>query len=142
METTDLGGVIDSMRRLGKAGPEAAMRVLEAKAQTVAARARELCPDDPDTPGTDLADTIRATKATRSKGGMISAAVIAGGARLRKRLGKRAYNIIAVVQHEDTTLKHTRGQAKFVEQPYLQVVPTVAGDLQEALDQEASRVAG
>ena len=142
METTDLGGVIESMRRLGKAGPEAAMRILNQKAQNVAARARELCPDDPDTPGTDLADSIRATKATRSKGGMISVAVIAGGARLRKRLGKRAYNIIAVVQHEDPTLKHRRGQAKFVEQPFLQLVPTVAPDLQDALDQEAARVAG
>ena len=142
VEGTDLRGVIEGMRALGKAAPEAAMRILGQKAQDVAAKARTLCPDDPGTPGSTLRDSIRATKATRGQSGMISAAVIVGGSRLKGLLGSRAYNAIAVVQHEDMTLKHSHGQAKFLEQPFLQTVPSVADAVQAALDQEADRVAG
>jgi len=142
VEGTDLAGVIANMRALGKAGPEAGARVLGQLAQDVAAKARLLCPDDPTTPEANLRDTIRATKATRGQSGMISAAVIAGGARLNKLKGGKGWNIIAIVQHEDVTLKHAHGQAKFVEQPFLQAVPSVGPAIQEALDQEAQRVVG
>ncbi len=136
VELGDLRGVVDGMRKLGRSAPEIAGRILSEKARVVAERARPLVPDDPATSGTRI--EVRATRASRGQiSGRISAAVVA----MAKNVGRK-YNAVALIQHEDVTLSHERGQAKFVEQPFLEVARTVADDVQDALDQEAERALG
>jgi hypothetical protein len=59
---------------------------------------------------------------------------VAGGKKLEQRLGKRKANVSAIVQHEDLTLKHTRGQAKFLERPGNQVAPSIPDAIMAKLD--------
>jgi hypothetical protein len=89
-----------------------------------------------------LKDTLRvyAPRTKSLKGGKnINCGVVIGGKALEKALGKRAYSAWAIVQHEDLTLKHKRGQAKFLERPGNQVAARVPDALQAALDNLAEK---
>ena len=46
----------------------------------------------------------------------------------------------AEMQHEDLTLKHTTGQGKFVEIPFMREAVKVPAEMLAEIDQEAARV--
>jgi hypothetical protein len=124
--------VTESLRRLGAAGPVVAKRVLSRVTARIVPMAKALCPVDPDPhdrPG-QLRDSIRATRPTLTQRGVVSAGVVAGGT-------TEVY--YAEMQHEDLTLKHTTGQAKFLEIPFLKEAVKVPDELMREIDQEANR---
>ncbi len=128
--------MLAEIERLGQVGLVAARDAMTAKAQEIKAKAIPLVPDDPDSPGL-LKDTLRVyapRTASLKPGKTIFAGVVAGGKKLEQRLGKRKANVSAIVQHEDLTLKHQRGQAKFLERPGNQVAPSIPDAIMRNLD--------
>jgi hypothetical protein len=138
VEVTGSDEVRRSLARLGKAGQEAARKVLGAEVQAMLPEIRRDTPVDPEDGG-QLRDSVRATKPTITRTGRVSAGVVAGGAPLRKYLGTRKANVYAVVQHEDMTAKHTTGGPKFVERTFMRRAPRIPAKLMDALDWEAQK---
>lgn len=135
IEASGSQDLLDSLRRMGPRGEAIGLAVLSAKAQQVAMRARTLVPVD-DVDGGDLRDSIRVSKPNRTRAGRISAGIVAGGAplaRLASERGRKEPGAYAVVQHEDLTLQHNNGQAKFIEQPALEIAPTIPAAINEAI---------
>lgn len=132
--TVDDRGVSELLGKLGRAGSEAAKSAMVRVSDKVVARAKTLCPVEPEDGG-DLRDSIRRTRGTISKkNGNVVVTILVGGAPLKKALGARKYNIYAVLQHEDLTLHHSVGQAKFLEQPFFQYAPDAPGEILSELD--------
>jgi hypothetical protein len=129
--------LLDDLQRLGKRGAEIGVSVLGAKTAEIVKRAKPLVPVD-DVEGGDLRDSVRASKPQRTNAGRISAGVVAGGSSLRRlasERGRKDPGAYGVIQHEDLTLQHPGGgQAKFLEQPFLEVAPSVPDALREAMD--------
>jgi hypothetical protein len=131
-----LDEMLNEIDRLGEVGMVAARDAMTAKAQEIKAKAAPLVPDDPESPGL-LKDTLRVYAPRTSslkRGKTIFAGVVIGGKKLEAKLGKRAYSAWALVQHEDLTLKHKRGQAKFLERPGNQVAPSIPDAIMAKLD--------
>lgn len=133
VEVSGQDEILNSLQRLGLAGQDIGLRVLGDAAKEIAAAAKPLAPVDPEDGG-QLRDSIRTTKPTRTRAGRISAGVVAGGAPLNKVMGKRKANVYAVVQHEDLTLHHATGGAKFLERPFNAIAPKVPDRLQAEID--------
>lgn len=133
--------LIHDLRHLGDAGVEACKEVLADATARIAARAKTICPVD-DYDGGDLRDSIRTTKPQHTTAQRVSAAVIAGGEPLAKLASEKSHRepgSYAVVVHEDMTMRHPNGgQAKFIEQPYLEEAPKVPDALKEKLDRVAN----
>ena len=127
-----------SLKALGGAGVTVAKKVFEDVTVEVVRMAKPLTPVEPEDGG-QLRDSVRKTKPMVTRAGRVSAGVVAGGAPLKPFLGSRRANVYAVVQHEDLTLKHKTGQAKFIEIPMMRKAPTVPGRLLAELDREAAR---
>jgi hypothetical protein len=136
---TEVSGGEDLLRdlqRMGKRGAEIGIEVLEAKAKEIEARAKSIVPVD-DVEGGDLRDSIRTTKPQKTRAGRISVAVVAGGpylAKLASERGRKNPGAYGVIQHDDMTLNHDSGEAKFVEKPVLAITPTIPDALREAMD--------
>jgi len=133
--------VLRSLSELGKAGQDAAKRAFGRVTARVVQKAKPLTPVEPEDGG-QLRDSVRAAKPTRTRSGLISAAVVAGGAPLKRVMEGRKANVYAVIQHEDLTLKHTTGQGKFLEIPFLREAPSAHQELERELDVEAKRATG
>lgn len=132
--TVDDRGVSELLGKLGRAGSEAAKTAMVRVADRVVARAKTLCPVDPEDGG-QLRQSIRRTRGTISKrNGNVVVTILVGGAPLKSVLAGRKYNIYAVLQHEDLTLKHSVGQAKFLEQPFFQYAPDAPSEILGELD--------
>jgi hypothetical protein len=128
--------MLAEIARLDHVGLVAARDAMTAKAQEIKAKAIPLVPDDPESPGL-LKESLRVYAPRTSSlkpGKTIFAGVVAGGKKLEQRLGKRKANVSAIVQHEDLTLKHKRGQAKFLERPGNQVAPSIPDAIMRNLD--------
>jgi len=128
--------LIRDLLRLGDKGLDMAKDILGEATRTIANRAKSLSPVDP-IDGGQLRDSIRATKPTRTRAGRISAGVLAGGASLARLVSERGHKepgSYALIVHEDPTLKHSQGQFKFIEQPFLEVAPKVPDMVLDALD--------
>lgn len=138
IEVSGTQEILDRIQRLGQSGVDIGLKVLGDGAKEILAASRPLVPVD-DEDGGQLRDSGRVAKPTRTRAGRISAAVVYGGAPLRKVLGKRKANVYAVIQHEDLTLKHTTGQAKFLEKPANAIAPKIPDRLQAAMDQANAR---
>jgi hypothetical protein len=118
---------MDGLRRLGKAGPAVAKRVLPAAAERIVPMAQALCPKD-----TGRASrSIRTTRGIASATGRISISVIAGGTLDTGYVEEL---------HEDVTKPHKNGQAKFIEVPFLKVAEMVPTELVRETDREARLV--
>lgn len=126
-----------TLGRLGKAGALVAKDVIKRKTEAMVARARPLTPDDPETQGA-LRDSVRIITPTASRTGKATGGIMAGGKALEGRVGKRDYNAIALVQHEDLTLHHTSGGAKYLERPFMALVESIPDELLDALDKVAN----
>lgn len=128
--------VIAQLKGMGPKGIDVAKRVLGNVTARIVPRAKAITPVEPEDGG-DLRDSVRATKPTRTRTGLVSAGVVAGGAPLRRSLEREGHtmNVYAVVQHEDLTLQHTVGQAKFIERPFMAEIPKVPGELLAGLDE-------
>lgn len=113
-------------------GLNAARDAVKAKMQEIVRRAGPLVPDDPQTSGL-LKDTLRAYASRSRTRHRVMGGVVAGGKLLEQRLGKRKYSAWALTQHEDLTLRHTRGGPKYIERPFLEVVARVPDAVAEAL---------
>jgi hypothetical protein len=141
VEVSGFDELLEDMARFGDEGLVAIRDTMTEKCQEIKRLAEPLVPDDPESPGL-LKDTLRvyAPRTKSLKGGKnINCGVVIGGKALEKALGKRAYSAWAIVQHEDLTLKHKRGQAKFLERPGNQVAARVPDALQAALDNLAEK---
>jgi hypothetical protein len=121
-----------SIARMGKAGQAAAKTVLKGVADSILIRAKLLCPVD-DVDGGQLRESGRVTRPTATKNS-VSTGIVFGGDPLLPVLAGHSMNVYAVVQHEDLTLKHRTGQAKFLEQPFFAAAPQVPGLLLAELD--------
>ncbi len=127
------------LKRDGEMGKKVALRVFARACQRVVPKAQALAPQGEEDGG-DLRSSIRESKPTITKSGRVSAGVVAGGAPLAKlasEKGRRLPGLYAVVQHEDLTLKHAQGGAKFLEKPFLQEAVRVPDELVREMDQEA-----
>lgn len=132
--TVEDRGVSELLAKLGRAGSEAAKVAMVRVADKVVTRAKALCPVDPEDGG-QLRGSIRRTRGTISKkNGNVIVTMLVGGAPLKAVLEGRKYNIYAVLQHEDLTLKHSVGQAKFLEQPFFQFAPEAPSEIFGELD--------
>lgn len=128
--------MLAEIARLGDVGLVAARDAMSAKANEIKRKALPLVPDDPETQGL-LAETLRVYAPRTSSlkpGKTIYAGVVAGGKKLEKRLGKRKYSAWAMVQHEDLTIKHTKGGAKYLERPGNDVAPSIPAAIMANLD--------
>lgn len=138
VQVTGVEEVRESLRRVGEAGVPVAKRVLKAFTDRVVPRVKDATPVSPEDGG-QLRDSVRATRPTVTKKGVISAGVVAGGApleRLASEAGHKDPGIYGVAQHEDMTKRHTVGGPKFVENPFMQEAPAVPDELLEELDVE------
>lgn len=137
--------MLRSFSALGEAGLLAGQRVFAEAAANIVREARMLVPDDPETPFR-LGSTIRALKAriTKGRGGAkrVEVTVLAGGAPLKKFMRKGGTPAWAIVQHEDLTIRHTKGQAKFLEKPVNKHVESLVSVLEEEFDREFAKHAG
>ncbi len=122
-----------ALGRLGKAGAVVAKEVIKATTTRMVAMAKPLTPDDPETSG-ELRDTVRIVTPTASRTGKATGGIQAGPT----KLGKRSYSASALVQHEDLTLKHTSGGAKFLERPFMALVTGIPNDIQAGLGKVAN----
>lgn len=131
--------MLSDLKRMGLAGQTAARTVFGKFTARVVAKAKPLTPVDPEDGGA-LRDSVRATKPTATRTGLVSAGVVAGGAPLAQHLaaGHHKANVYAVVQHEDATLHHTTGGPKFVERPFLQEIERVPDELLTEMDRVAN----
>jgi hypothetical protein len=128
--------LIRDLLKLGEDGIAIGKEVLGDTTKRIAVKAKALCPVDP-IDGGELRDSIRVTKPVKTRAGLISAGVVAGGAALSRLVSERGHKepgSYAVIVHEDLTLHHTVGRAKFIEEPALQEAPTVPGAILAALD--------
>jgi hypothetical protein len=125
-----------ALEDIGPKANAAAERIADQKADRIVERAKRLCPDDPETGGTDLRESIRRSKLA-NKGGKVSVLLQAGGemlASLPSERGKKSPGAYAIVVHEDMTMRHPHGgQAKFLEQPYLEEQDSAASELAKAV---------
>jgi hypothetical protein len=126
-------------RALEDIGPKVnsiAEKLADRKADRIVERAKRLCPDDPETGGTDLRESIRRSKLA-NKDGKVSVLLQAGGdmlAQLPSERGKKSPGAYAIVVHEDTTMRHPHGgQAKFLEQPWLEEQGSAVAELAAAV---------
>jgi len=136
----DARALIDSLRRHGVACDAACKRVLSDAGDEAVRRAKPRTPVELEDGG-QLRDSVRRGRVTRIKSGTISCPVIAGGKPVEdwvREHGHHKYNVYAVVQHEDTTLRHSVGQAKFIESAVFEVAPTIPDRLLAALPTEPS----
>lgn len=131
--------MLADLKRLGPAGVTAAKGVFGRFTARVVAKAKPQTPVDPEDGGA-LRDSVRATKPTSTRTGLVSAGVVAGGAPLARHLaaGHHKANVYAVVQHEDLTKHHTTGGPKFIERPFLQEIERVPDELLAELDKVAN----
>lgn len=97
---------------------EAGREVLNAAVERVFQKSQALVPVAPEDGG-QLKASARKSKARISRrSGSVTASVQYGGSRLLK-IAPNDNPIYAIVQHEDLTLKHSRGEAKYLEKPAL-----------------------
>jgi hypothetical protein len=123
--------LIDSLRKYGENVDGLCKQVLKDAADEGVRIAKPLTPVEPEDGG-QLRDSIRSGRAIRISSGTISCAIIAGGKPLEdfvRAHGHHGYNVYAVVQHEDSTLKHAVGGPKFIERAAYQVAPTIPNRL-------------
>jgi hypothetical protein len=127
------GDILRDLQNLQSGSKPAAKRVFQKFVDRVVPKARALAPDDPTTEGVDLKASIRGRVTVRTAG-MVTASVIAGGNPLLPLLAMHrrdpdSATRYAIIQHEDTTLHHTHGQANFVGQPFMEEAQRVGDDL-------------
>lgn len=132
------GDVLRDLQNLGAAAKPAAKAALQRFVDRVVPKARANAPDDPDTGAVDLKESVRG-RVTVRRAGHVVASVLAGGdpllpkLRAEGRKNPRASLAYAFVQHEDPTLRHRRGQANFIGQPFMAESQSVADDLDKEI---------
>lgn len=113
--------------------------------KAVLARMKADAPDDPETGGSRLERAMRTgLMISRGRQRMILSFILdsaklgqsAGGRNTSERRGLAW----ALSQHEDLTLKHKRGGAKFMERPFKQAAGRVPDLVGEALEEVTSRL--
>lgn len=122
-----------ALGKLGKAGAVVAKDVIKAVTTEMVAMAKPMTPDDPETQG-ELRETVRIVTPTASRTGKATGGIQAGPT----ALGKRRYSANALVQHEDLTLKHTSGGAKYLERPFMAKVTSIPDKILAGLDKVAN----
>lgn len=131
------GDLLRELQDLGATARPRAKKLLSAMVTRVTARAKDLAPDDPTGASPDLRASIRGS--VRQGRGGIRASVIAGGTPLDSKLAAEhrknpaEHEVYAVVQHEDTTLHHSHGQANFIGEPFMAALPGLAEDFDKEL---------
>jgi hypothetical protein len=128
--------LVESLRRYGEQVEESSRRITLEIAKKAATIAKTLAPVEPEDGG-QLRDSIRAAL-RKPQPGQVEAVVLAGGQPLEAFLQAHGHKFeaYAIVQHEDSTLKHTVGGPKFVERALYQVAPGYLDQVQAALPSE------
>lgn len=109
---TGMTELFAKLNKLGDNAEKAAIEVFDEAAQEVYSKSQSLVPTDT----AALKTSGRVSKARVSKKGVVTASVNYGGGPM-ERLTGRPNDLHAIVVHEDLSLKHDDGQAKFLEQP-------------------------
>lgn len=139
VEIEGFGEMLSRLGSMGFIARLAARDALRDKADEIKAKTVPLIPDDPESRGGHLYKAVRIyvprTASLRDEKKPIYAGVVVGGKRLEKRIGKRSSIAWPIIQHEDLTLKHTKGQAKFLEIPGRAVAATIPEAISAKLDE-------
>lgn len=131
------GDLLRELQNMGASAKPRAKKILSRMVDGVVLRARELAPDDPEGKTPDLMHSIRGD--VRNWKGGVRGSVIAGGTPVHSKLSAEGrknpanHDLYVVVQHEDTTLKHSRGQANFIGEPFMARLPGMAEEFDKEL---------
>lgn len=138
IKLTGFGALYAKLKRVSPQAQEAGIRILnESGARAFAASQADVPVDKED--GGQLKASGRFYKARVSKrSGRVTATISYGGARLAK-LAPGDSPIYAIVQHEDLTLKHDHGTAKFLERPATREKQGLMGALASAIGSAIGR---
>lgn len=139
----DLGETVRQILNLAdidKGMKEPLRKRLKAWQQIVLRDMKSSAPDDPETPGSRIERALRAKAPIISRRKQaIYANFATDGATLRRLAdGKKPQDkgvAWSLAQHEDLTLKHSRGEAKFMERPFFRHGPKIAGVVEEAFEE-------
>lgn len=132
--TGDGSAITAALTAMAGAGEKVAKAALAAEMPAVVEAARALTPVA-NVDGGQLKASVRMLRPTVVSGG-IAGGVLAGGAPLA---GERRGDVYAMVQHEDLSLHHDDGQAKFVERPFVAALPRILKAVEDALGAEMAR---
>jgi hypothetical protein len=116
--------------------------------KTVLADMKRAAPDDPATPGSRIEKALRAKAPVISRRRKaIYASFATDGAYLRRAAGTKSSKeekgiAWALAQHEDLTLRHTRGESKFMERPFFRHGPKVEGVVEGAFGEVKASIEG
>ena len=122
-----------SLDRLKRA-PAEIRRVHKDGGDQIVRRSQDLCPVAPENGGL-LRDSIGAE--IRGSDVMQSVEVFAGGPELARR-SKRGKDYAAEV-HEDFTVRHETGQAKFLEIPFIEIGLRIPDEFEKAIDRVVAK---
>ena len=124
---TGLSALYATLRKVSPRAQEVGVDVLNRGAGRVFAVSQESVPVGGIDPKGELKASGRLYKARVSKrSGRVYATITYGGARLESK-GEHA--IVAIVQHENLSFKHSHGGPKFLERPFLAEKEHVMDDL-------------
>lgn len=133
-------GLQDVLRDLNSMPDDACRAVrhrMKAITDPVVRKAIPLTPQDPETDWAGLVGSIRSIRPQVNKRKLtVTGGVVAGGKMLEPFLGRRTYNVWAIVQHEDLSLRHTKGGGKFVERPFMSDLDRMRDEIEDALEDE------
>jgi hypothetical protein len=136
---------LDQLLRGFESMPAATRKRVKKRFGDVAiAAAERIAPKVPTEPdGGFLKASVRAGRAVELPNGVVSSSVIAGGDVLRgsPALEGHKFNVYAVVQNEDTSLRHDDGQSQFMQAGATEAAGTLLEDLEGDID-DAAKEAG
>lgn len=140
----DVGQVVRQildLAEIDKTMKEPLRKRLKAWQQVVLVDMKRAAPDDPETPGSRIEKALRAKAPVISRRRRaIYASFATDAATLRRLAGgdksPEGKGIAwSLAQHEDLTLRHTWGEAKFMERPFFRHGPKIANVVEEAFDE-------
>lgn len=139
VEVTGLDEVADQLRRAGPAGIKVSTDVIDAWTTSLIPEVKAGTPRFEGPGGGDLEDSVRKTRTNVTKRNVVSGGVVAGGPRLASIPADRDPGWYAIQEHDDLTLKHTKGGPKFVERPFMRRAHEVPERILSGLDREIQK---
>lgn len=141
-----LAGQLLDLAKMDAKNKEPLRRRLKTWQAAVISRMKAEAPDDPETGGSRIEKALRAKAPVISRGRQrITAGFIVDGAKLGAMLDGKDKGMargvaVSLVQHEDLTIRHRRGNAKFMERPLFTSGGRVADIVEEAFDEIAANI--
>lgn len=136
------------LAEIDKTMKEPLRKRLKAWQKIVLADMKRAAPDDPETPGSRIERALRAKAPVISRRRRAIYANFATDAETLRRLASGDKKPLgkgvawSLAQHEDLTLHHTKGEAKFMERPFFRHGPKIANVVEEAFGEVKASIEG